>query len=137
MKLYFFKPPLPSSEPVQFSRYILFPLKLMNFVLLLSILIVTVVCDENFTTTTEFMRQNFVKNDEARLIEDLLSTYKARGAGLARPVKDSNTRLTVSVKFIINEFEGIQDVTKRMRLAGILKLTWRDIYLGKPPPSEG
>ena len=137
MKLYFFKPPLPSSEPVQFSRYILFPLKLMNFVLLLSILIVTVVCDENFTTTTEFMRQNFVKNDEARLIEDLLSTYKARGAGLARPVTNSNSRLTVSVKFIINEFEGIQDVTKRMRLAGILKLTWRDIYLGKPPPPGG
>ena len=83
------------------------------------------------------MRQNFVKNDEARLIEDLLSTYKARGAGLARPVTNSNSRLTVSVKFIINEFEGIQDVTKRMRLAGILKLTWRDIYLGKPPPPGG
>ena len=88
------------------------------------------ILNETLETTTEFVRQNFLKNDEARLIEDLLETYKSRGAGLARPVAESSERLMVTMKFIIHEYEGIHDVTKRMRLAGMLKATWKDTYLG-------
>ena len=79
---------------------------------------------------SNFTRVLFDKNDEARLIEDLLETYKSRGAGMARPVADSTDRLIVTMKFIIHEYEGIHDVTKRMRLAGMLKATWKDAYLG-------
>ena len=81
---------------------------------------------ENETDTREIQK----KSDEARLIEDLLRTYKDRGAGLARPVADSTQRLEIDSKFIIHGYSGITDVTKIMKMSGLLKMTWKDDYLG-------